>query len=254
MTSGKTENKEQAANLKDLGPKDRKKRKTNKRLRRLCWLLALLVAAIIFLFLLSHKPGRYNPPEFTHDKLVSPYLTNVLAPAFNNGLQRGEPFDLLVDQNGINEIIAWHYKHKWSKKLGDIIPSAPEAFFAPDTITLMGTVATVGREFVVTVVSKPALSQNGLLNLRIVKVKVGAVNITPIARIIARTIYQKRLQTKPIEKDDIRAKIAASLLNNEPFDPVFKARDAYKEHKKVRLKKATIKNGILILHLYPIPD
>jgi hypothetical protein len=237
MDSGKTENKEQAANLKNLGPKDHKKRKARKRLRRLCWLLAALAAAIIFLFLLSHKPGRYNPPEFAHDKLVSPYLTNVLAPAFNNGLQRGEPFDLLVDQNGINEVIAWHYKHKWSKKLGDIIPSAPEAFFAPDTITLMGTVATVGREFVVTVVSKPALSQNGFLNLRII------------------TIYQKRLQKKPTDKDDIRAKIAASLLNNEPFNPVFKARDAYeKQYKKVRLKKATIKNGILILHLYSIPD
>ena len=240
--------------MKDLGPEDRKKRKLRKRLRRICWLLALLAAAIIFLFLLSHKPRRYNPPEFTHDTLVSPYLTNVLGSAFNNGLQRGEPFDLLVEQDGINEVIAWLYKHKWSKKLGDIIPSAPEAFFTPDTVTLMGTVAAAGREFVVTVVSKPALSQNGRLNLRVTKVKVGAVNITPIARIIARTIYQKRLRTRPINKDDTRAKIAASLLNNEPFDPVFKARDAYEKNKKVRLKKATIKQKLLILHLYPIPD
>jgi len=240
--------------LQGLNLKVPKKRKSRKKLRRLCWLLAALAAAVIVLSLLLYKPAHYNPPEFAHDKLVSPYLTNVLGPALNNGIQRGEPFDLVVTQTGINEVIAWCYKHKWSKQFGEIGYSAPEVFFAPDTIALMGTVAAAGREFVVTVVSKPALSQNGLLNLRVVKVKIGAVNITPIARIIARTIYQKRLETKPIDKDDVRAKIAASLLNNEPFNPIFRVRDAYeKEYKKVRLKKVTIRHEELILRLAPLP-
>ncbi len=254
MTSGKKENKEQAANLKDLGPRERKKRKARKRLRRLCWLLAALAAAIIFLFLLSHKPSRYNPPEFTHDTLVSPYLTNVLAPAFNNAVQLSEPFDLPVDQNGINEAIVWYYKCKWSKQFGEIIPSAPQAFFGPNTITLMGTVAAAGREFVVTVAAEPTLSQTGLLNLNVTKVKVGTVNITPIARIIAGTIYQKRLQTKPLNKDDVRVKIWASLLDNEPFDPVFKVKDAFQEYRKVRLKKATVRQRELVLRLVPLPQ
>lgn len=229
--------------------KDRKKRKSRKKLRRLCWLLAALVAAVFVLSLLLYKPAHYNPPEFADDKLVSPYLTNVLGPAFNNGLQLGGPFDLVVTQAGINEVLAWSYKHKWSKQFGDISFSAPEVFFTTDTITLMGAVTVVGREFVVTIVARPTISQNGLLNLNVTKVKIGAVNITLIARIIANAAYRKRLETKPIDKDDVRAKIAASLLNNEPFDPVFPVED-----RKVRLKKVTIKQEELLLRFFPLPD
>jgi len=248
MLAGKTEYKAQGVNLKD-----RKKRKFRKRLRRICYLAGLLIAAVILLLALLHRPTHYNPPEFADDKLVSPYLTNVLGPAFNNGLQLGEPFDLPVDQNGINEVIVWSYKHKWSNKFGDVGFSAPEVFFTPNTITLMGAVTVAGREFVVTVAAKPALSQDGLLNLRVTKVKVGAVNITLIARIIARAAYRKRLETKPIDKDDVRAKIWASVLYNEPFDPVFRVRDAYEKKRKVRLKKLTIEPQKLTLRLSPLP-
>lgn len=254
MTSGKKENKEQAANLKDLGPKERKKRKAKKRLRRLCWLLAALAAAVILLLSLLHRPGRYNPPELDDEKEVPKFLTHGLGRTFNNAVQLGEPFDLPVDQNGINEAIVWYYKCKWSKQFGEIIPSAPQAFFGPNTITLMGTVAAAGREFVVTVAAKPTLSRAGLLNLNVTKVKVGTVNITPIARIIAGTIYQKRLQTRPLNKDDVRAKIWASLLDNEPFDPVFKIKDAFQEYRKVRLKKATVRQRELVLRLVPLPS
>ena len=118
----------------------------------------------------------------------------------------------------------------------------------------MGTVAAAGREFVVTVAAEPTLSQTGLLNLNVTKVKVGTVNITPIARIIAGTIYQKRLQTRPLNKDDVRAKIWASLIDNEPFDPVFKIKDAFQEYRKVRLKKATVRQRELVLRLVPLPS
>lgn len=228
--------------------KDRKKRKSRKKLRRLCWLLAALAAAVFVLSLLLYKPAHYNPTEFADDKLVSPYLTNVLGPAFNNGLQLGEPFDLVVTQAGINEVLAWHYKHKWSNKFGEIGFSTPEVFFTTDTITLMGAVTVAGREFVVTVVARPTISQNGLLNLNVTKVKIGAVNITLIARIIANAAYRKRLETKPIDKDDVRAKIAASLLSNVPFDPVFPVED-----RKVHLKKVTIEPQKLTLRLSPLP-
>ena len=205
--------------------KDRKKRKSRKKLRRLCWLLAALAAAVFVLSLLLYKPVHYNPPQVLDEKEVPKYLTHVLGPAFNNGVQLGEPFDLIVTQTGINEVLAWYYKHKWSKQFGDINYSAPEVVFAPDTITLMGAVAAARMQVFVTVVDSPAIDEKGLLNLRVVKVKVGAVNVTPIARIIARCAYRKRVETKPINKDDWRAKIAASLLSNVPFDPVFPVED-----------------------------
>ncbi|MBA7636447.1 hypothetical protein ES703_44067 [subsurface metagenome] len=253
MTSGKAQFKPDAANLKDLGPEVRKKRKFRKKLRRLCCLAALLAVVITILLLLLHRPGRYNPPEVVDEKRVPTYLTHHLGETINNGLQQDDPFDLPVDQHKMNEVIAWQHKHKWSKQFGDLAYSAPEVFFATDTITLMGAVTVAGREIVVTVVGKPKLDQKGLLNLNLTKVKIGAVNITPIARIIAKAAYRKRLETRPMDKDDIRAKIWPSLLNNKPFDPVFRVKDVYQEKRNVRLKKLTIEPQKLTLRLSPLP-
>ena len=77
--------------------KKRKKRKFKKRY----WLLIDLAIAIVIFALLLHKPARYKPPEYTDDKLVSPYLTNILGPAIHNGAQREEPFDLVVTQKTV---------------------------------------------------------------------------------------------------------------------------------------------------------
>jgi uncharacterized protein YpmS len=249
MIFSKKEYRRRGTNLKD------RKKRISKRLRRICLLAAVLVLAVILLVSLLHRPGRYNPPELANKKKVPEYLTHHLAATINNGVQLGEPFDLPVDQNEMNHVIAWYHKYKWSKQLGDLGYSAPEVFFSPDKITLMGAVTAAGRQFFITVVGKPAVDQNGLLNLRLKKVKVGAVNITPIARIIARRAYRKRLRTKPMDKDDIRAGIWASALYNEPFDPVFKVKDVSGgEDRQVRVAKVTIIEQKLTLHLVPLPD
>ena len=75
------------------------------------------------------------------------------------------------------------------------------------------------------------------------------MNITPVARLIAKRMYAQRLATTYIDTEDTQAKIAASLLNDEPFEPVFEVED-----KKVRVKKITIKQEKLILHLTPASD
>ena len=225
--------------------KKRKKRKFKKRY----WLLIDLAIAIVIFALLLHKPGRYKPPEYTDDKPVSPYLTNILGPAIHNGAQREEPFDLVVTQKGINEIIAWS---KWPKESEDIRFSAPVVFFVPDRIELMGTVNMKGVDLVVTAVLKPRLNEEGLLNLHVAKVKIGAMNITPLARMIAKRMYAQRLATVPIDTEDLGAKIAGSLLNDEPFEPVFDIADIFEnESKKLQIEKITIQEEKLILHLVP---
>ncbi len=225
--------------------KKRKKRKFKKRY----WLLIDLAIAIVIFALLLHKPGRYKPPEYTDDKLVSPYLTNILGPAIHNGAQREEPFDLVVTQKGINEIIAWS---KWPKESEGVRFSAPVVFFAPESIELMGTANMKGADLVVTVVAKPRLDKEGLLNLHVAKVKIGAMNITPLARMIAKRMYAQRLATVPIDTEDLGAKIAGSLLNDEPFEPVFDIADIFEsENKKLRIEKITIQEEKLILRLVP---
>ena len=225
--------------------KKRKKRKFKKRY----WLLIDLAIAIVILVLLLHKPGRYNPPEYTDDKLVSPYLTNILGPAIHNGAQREEPFDLVVTQKGINEIIAWS---EWPKESEGVSFSAPVVFFAPESIELMGTANMKGVDLVISIVAKPHLNEEGLLNLHVAKVKIGAMNITPVARIMAKRMYAQRLATMPIDTEELGAKIAGSLLNDEPFEPVFDIADIFEsENKKLRIEKITIQKEKLILRLVP---
>jgi hypothetical protein len=118
--------------------------------------------------------------------------------------------------------------------------------FAPGTIVLMGTANIKGAEFVITIELEPRIDQRKLLNLQVGKVKIGAMNITPLAKLIAKKMYADRLTAAPVDKEDWRAKIAAALLNDEPFDPVFPAED-----KNVRLDSITIKQGQLILRLLP---
>ncbi|MHC4112594.1 MAG: hypothetical protein ACYSUY_16095 [Planctomycetota bacterium] len=229
--------------------KVRKKRKFKKRY----WLLIDLALAIIILYLLFYKPARYKPfdiaPAGNNQDQVSPYLSNVLLPQLHNGAQRQEPFDLVVIQKGINEAIA---RLQWPMESNGVLLSAPTVYFVPENIVLMGTASIKGAELVITVVAKPSLDEEGLLNLRVEKVKIGAMNITPVARLIAKRMYTERLATVHIDTENLRAKIAASLMINEPFEPIFNIKDIFDDvDKKVRVEKITMAQKKLTLRLAP---
>ncbi len=220
----------------------RKKAKRNKLIR---WLLIdIAVAAIVFALLL-YRPGRYKPHD--SDKYrrgeVSPYLTNELSPTIYNGTQRVEPFDVVITQEGLNDIIA---RGNWPMESEGVLLYAPAALFTPGRLVLMGTADAKGVKFVVTIELEPKINEEGLLNLQLAKLKVGAMNITPLAKIIAKKMYMQRISGIEIDSNGIQAKIAASLLTDEPFEPVFIIDD-----KKVRIEKITIENEKLSAHLVP---
>jgi hypothetical protein len=228
--------------------KTRKKRKFKKRY----WLLIDLAIAIVIFALLLHKPAHYKPSAIAPPKIkgqVSPYLTHELLPQLYNGAQREEPFDLVVTQKGINEAITWS---EWPQESEGISLSAPLVFFVPDGIELMGTANVKGVDLVVAAVVKPRLNEEGFLHLHVAKVKIGAMNITPLARLIAKRMYAHRLATVPIDTEDLGARIAGSLLNDEPFEPVFDIADFFEsENKKLRIEKITILEEKLTLRLVP---
>ncbi|MHC4641704.1 MAG: hypothetical protein ACYS32_08665 [Planctomycetota bacterium] len=235
---------------KDKNLKARKKKKFKKRY----WLLLDLALAIIILALLFYKPARYRPPNTVpvsnNQDEISPYLTNVLLPQLYNGAQRDEPFDLDINQKGINDTIA---RFKWPRESDGVILSTPTVFFVPDSIVLMGTASIRGAELAVTVVAKPRLDEEGLLLLKVDKVKIGAMNITPLARLLAKRMYKERVESVPVDLQDLRAKIAASLLNEESFEPILNIRDISEEvNKKVRIEKITIIQKRLTIRLAPV--
>ena len=149
----------------------------------------------------------------------------------------------MVIEDAINETIS---QSNLPLEADGVRFSLPAVLFVPQRVVFMGTANIKGAEFIVTIELEPKVDQRGLLNLQVAKIKIGAMNITPLAKIIAKKMYQNRLETVPIDVEDIRTKIAASLLNDEPFEPVFKIED-----KRVRLEKITVTKGKLILHFVP---
>jgi len=239
MISGKRE-------IGNMEP-DSKIHKKTKRKKLVFWLLIDLTVGVVVFLLLIYRPGRYNPIDF--DSLnyeqgqVSPYLTHVLSPQFYNNSQLGEPFDLVVTQDGINEIVAGL---GWPKYSEGVMLYAPAVLFVPGTVVLMGTANVKGVELIITIELVPKIDEQRLLNLNVTKVKIGAVNITPLARMVGKKMYTERLAVMPVDTEALQTKIVGSLLNEEPFDPVFKV-----ENSKVRIEKIIINHENLTAHFIP---
>lgn len=228
-----------------------KKKPGRRALRRvLCIaIIVLAVACVAVVYLLTHVPGEYQPLRPPPTDEVSPYLTHYLAPNFHNNIQLDKPFDVVVIQKGLNEVIVDENSLGWAwpYSLNGVVISAPSVVFQQDTIMLMGTVDYAGFPIVITVIAMPELDENGLLALGIRKVKAGAVNITLLAGFIARQIIAHQLRILP-ETQWLRD-LDGALADNKPFDPVFPVYDSEKE---IRLTKAEITSGKLLLGFAPV--
>jgi len=222
-------------------------RKKSRRRRLLIWLgVDLLVAGIVALLLL-HKPALYRPavppdPD-PNGGQVDPYLYRDLSSTFYNGAQRQQPFQMVVLSQALNEALA---RLPWPQETGGISLSAPQVLFRPGRIVLMGTTTVEGADFVLTIELGPRLDEQGRLSLFVEKVKVGALNVTPLAKMMARKMYRERLESVPVDMQDLRTKIAASLFNEESFDPVVKVEDKW-----VRLQGFELTEGRLAARFVP---
>ncbi len=222
------------------------KSKIENRKLKIHWLLIYLLAIAIIFFLLFYRPAYYKPRLVTGNKQLSAYLTHQLIPQFYNGLQLQQPFDLVVTQEGINDIVAHLPLPEESRRVN---LTSPTVNFDPGRIIIAATANVHGAKLIITLEVAPAFDANGLLNVNMDKVKIGAVNITPAARIIGRRMYADRFDTGHIDPNDVRMLLAASFLNGRPFDPVF-----FIDGKKIRLDKIAITTGQIILHFVPVPE
>jgi len=223
-----------------------KAKKKSRRRKLLYWLLIDIAVAATVIGLLLHKPARYDPiapATGAGNGRVHPYISHDVGPQFYNGAQSQRPFEMVVLDKGLNEVIS---EAGWVQQSDGINLSRPEIQFIDGRIVLMGTADVERADLVVTVELEPEVDEQGLLNLNVAKVKIGAMNITPLAKMVAKKMYQQRLESEPVNTKDLRAQIAASLLIEEPFDPVFKAEDKW-----VRLTGFEITAGKLIARFEP---
>lgn len=218
------------------------------RIKRLVfWLTIDFIVMITILGLLVYKPRQYNPvvpnPGSFERGQVSRYWTHELLPKIHNDSQLGKPFDVIITEEGINDIIS---RANWPIQSEGIMFYSPEVFFVPGAVILMGTADVKGVEFIITIELVPLIDENGFMNIQVAKMKIGALNITPVAKALAKNMYSQKLAAFPVDTQDFRTKIVGSLLNDEPFEPFFDIGG-----RRVKVEKIDIKQNRLVVHLTP---
>jgi hypothetical protein len=198
--------------------------------------MVLLIAGAVLIvlgFLMFHKPRRYRPKTPENPSEVSTYLTHHLAPDLNNNIQLDEPFNMVIEENGFNDIIS---RGVWPLDYGYVRVSAPAVEFTDDSIVIMATVAFSSVRSVITAAFRPKLDEQGQLYLNLQYVKIGSVRITVFARSLTRAIITEQLEN--VEDSQWRQIISDGILGNLPFEPVFVAYD-----KKIRLSRIELHPG-----------
>lgn len=240
MISGKQEIPTKGADLKN--------RKKSRRKKLIFWLIIDLIVFVAVLGLLKHRPGQYDPlilePGGYEHERISKYWTHELLPKIHNDSQLGEPFDVIITQEGVNDIIS---RANWSVQSEGIMFYSPAVIFTPGAVILMGTADVKGVEFIITIELVPIFDEAGLLNLQVTRMKVGAMNITPVAKAVAKNMYSQKIAEFSADTQDFRTKIVGSLLNDEPFEPVFSING-----NRVRVEDISIEQERLVAHLTPI--
>ncbi|MFH1614363.1 MAG: hypothetical protein ABIG61_04675 [Planctomycetota bacterium] len=220
-----------------------KKKAKRRRVRIGIWLLFDVIVLVILLLLLTHKPSDYIPVKAVGDGTVSKYLTHELATDFYNNVQVGEPFDLIVREEGIADIIS---HGKWPFIADGIAIEAPTVYFGGAGIKVIGLVNYRGVNFAVTVFVEPSVDEAGMLHLELKRVKLGVVNITLAAKIIAKQMYQSHLSVAGRAGNEPGARVAGALLGGEAFVPVFNV-----DGKAVRIGEVKMLNRVIIIRFLP---
>lgn len=224
------------------------KPKKSRRKKLIIWLAIDVVVVVVLLSLLLHKPARYHPVmppagADPNEQRVHRYLTHDLGNKLYNGAQNQQPFELLVLEDRLNEALA---QAGWLQESAGIELSAPAVAFVAGRLILMGTAHVEGAGFVITIEINPQIAEDGRLNLTLERIKVGAINVTPLARVMGRKMYRERLEAGDVDTEDWRTKIAASLFNDEPFEPILLIEDKW-----VRLQSVDLREGEFVARFVP---
>jgi hypothetical protein len=87
------------------------------------------------------------------------------------------------------------------------------------------------------------------LNLHINSVALGAVSFTSVARLMGERAYSDWMSSTGMEPNNIAAQVCRSLLNNEPFEPVFEF-----GRKRLRVSRIDVSVEKITTLLTPAPD
>ncbi len=210
------------------------------------WIALPLVLVLLAIALLMHKPKNYAPLQIADQNQISTYLTHQLMPTIYNNSQLDEPFEVVITQEGLNDIIA-----RWRQPMNfnNITFTDPQVIFTQRQIILMATARTRYANPVLTIRITPAIDYFGQLNIHVDSVSLGAAGVTTLAKSTGNKAFTDWLAFTGTEPNNIAAQVCRSLLNDEPFEPVFKVGD-----KSLRICKIKLEKKKITALLLPISD
>ena len=212
-----------------------------------CLLLALpLVLVLLAFVLVTHRPEYYAPLRIADQQQISVYLSNYLMPTVYNNSQLDDPFEVIITEEGLNDIIA-----RWRQpvQFNNITFTDPQAILTQSQIILMATAKTRFADPILTVRITPVINSFSQLNIHVDGVSLGTAGITTLTKSIGSKAFTDWLSFTGTEPNDIVAQVCRSLLNDEPFDPVFKVGD-----KSLRICKIKLEKKKITALLLPLPD
>ena len=193
------------------------------------------------IFLCRYTPEAYTPQPVANPEQVSPYLTHTLGPDFVNQVQLDTPFELLVEQDGLNDIIR---RQPWIEEFDSFKYTNPVILFDHHTIYLMGTLEYKGVSSVLTIIAFPQMDSEEKVSLNIGSIRLGILPVTKLVGFLSKKAFQKSRSC--FEDDPQLEEIVRAIIHNEPFDPVFEISDH-----SVRITQATIEPKRLTLRFEP---
>ncbi len=239
--------KENTDSPQNENPRPRKKR----RRKLLIWLMVDLGVAIVVLLLLFAKPSGYTPnKEITNQgpRKIVPRYWSLLGSQIYNEAQLGVPFDVVIEEDKLNEAIR---QGTWPLTSDSVKLYAPTASLQKNHLQLRGTAELRGAELILTIQIRGDVDPNGIARLGLSGIKVGAMNITPVAKLVARQAYQHQIAYVMADPNRIETKLLSALLDNKPFDPVFQVRNVNRRQATVRVTAIEVREGEIIASMAP---
>ncbi|MCI0500051.1 MAG: hypothetical protein L0Y36_10325 [Planctomycetales bacterium] len=208
------------------------------------WTLAAVAAGAAggMFLLFRHAPAAYQPLQPDNPRQVSPYLTHQLGPDFFSRVQTDKPFELHIEQAGLNDIIS---RYDWPQPLGgDMLLDDPMVIFADQAVFLMGSLKYGNVSSIVTIAALPSMNPDGKMRLNILWVRLGMMPATTLVRTLAQKAFDDNRDSFA-EEPQLEAAVRA-VIHNEPFEPVFSISD-----QTLRITRLSIKTGQATLMLEP---
>lgn len=205
--------------------------------------VTLVCAGIAMLFFihwligLFRTPSHFRTVEIIESNQISLYLSNVILPELYNKSQKGKPFEIIFTEEGVNEIITRHLDEKLLSRwdFSDI-----SVTFVKGEILLAGKTKYKGRDFILTAVFKPKISEKGF-NAGLSQIYAGTSRLP-----FAKRFVRDRILYKLAGQNSDVVHYAGVLLSDNRIPPEFTF-----EHRNLKAQEIITEKHKLIIRFVP---